>query len=211
MKKLIFAMSAFAALSLLAPSAGFAQQGVANEVGLYINPDGTGGSGTFVVGSLVDVFLVLINPTDVENGNMPYTTISSFGCTLNFNPVPNMDLFHTGEVFPPTGVNTGNSTNINQGFLEYIVGMPTPMPVTDGSVLLVALTFLNTQTTSTIVSLGPSSSDTIVGQMFYQSELGQPRAMYSVGGSHSAAVFIFNGQAVDVEDESFGSVKALFR
>ena len=45
-KKLIYAMSAIAAFSLLAPSAGFAQQGVANEVGLYMNPDGTGGSGT---------------------------------------------------------------------------------------------------------------------------------------------------------------------
>ena len=35
--------------------------------------------------------------------------------------------------------------------------------------------------------------------------------MYSIGGSHDAPVFIFNGEAVDVESESFGTVKALYR
>ena len=35
--------------------------------------------------------------------------------------------------------------------------------------------------------------------------------MYSMGGSHEAPVFVFNGEAVAVENESFGSVKALYR
>lgn len=211
MKNLLFAVSAIAALFLLAPGAGFAQGGFSNEVGLYLNPAGTGGSGTFEVSVPVDVFLVLTKPTDVEDGDSPYSTINSFGCTLNFTPIPNDNLVVMGESLALSAFNAGDSSDINQGFLEYIVGMSSPVPVTNEAALLVAFTFMNLDPVTTAVTLSPSSSDAIVGQMFFQSEVGQPRIMYSVGGSQEAAVFLFNGEAVDVEDESFGSVKALFR
>jgi hypothetical protein len=159
----------------------------------------------------VDVFLVLTKPTDVEDGDSPYTTINSFGCTLNFTPIPNDNLVIMGESLPQSGFNAGDSSDINQGFLEYIVGMSTPVPVANEAALLVAFTFMNLDPTTTAVTLGPSSSNAVAGKMFFQSEVGQPRVMYSVGGSPEAAVFLFNGEAVDVEDESFGSVKALFR
>jgi hypothetical protein len=47
--------------------------------------------------------------------------------------------------------------------------------------------------------------------MTYRSETGQQIAMYPISGSHEAPVFVFNGVAVPVEEESFGSVKALYR
>ena len=70
----------------------------------------------------------------------------------------------------------------------------------------------------TEVSLGPlDDSQSIPGEMAF---LGGHQSsgpdyiltiMYSMGGSHDAPVFVFNGEAVAVENESFGSVKALFR
>jgi hypothetical protein len=35
--------------------------------------------------------------------------------------------------------------------------------------------------------------------------------MHPVSGSHDAPVFLFNGEAVTVESDTFGSVKALYR
>ena len=64
------------------------------------------------------------------------------------------------------------------------------------------------------VSLGPSPSSDIPGQMcFLTYDLGPPNlvVMHSISGSHDAPVFLFNGEAVPVETDSFGSVKVLYR
>ena len=52
--------------------------------------------------------------------------------------------------------------------------------------------------------------------LFYPSNLIRGQAdhlliMYSMGASHDAPVFHFEGEAVAVENDTFGSVKALFR
>ena len=211
MKKLLFAVSALAALSLLAPSTGFAQHESSsnNQVGLFLNADGTGDTGTFEVGVPVSVYLVLINPTDVEDAEAPYATINAFECMLNFNGPA---LFKLADTFPPTAVNVGDNSDINQGFLEYIVGLGTSADVAAGSVTMISFQFMATNPGITEITLTQTSAPSIPGVMAFQSVTGQLREMYNATGTAGNIVFNFNAVGpVAIETESFGSVKALFR
>ena len=212
MKKLFFAVSALAALALLAPSTGFAQHEYSNQVGLYLTNDGTGGTGTMTVSAPVDVFLVLTKPTDVENSEAPYTTVNFFDCMLTFEPAGG--IFKLADALPPLSLNIGDANNIALGYLEYIVGIGADFPLTGTeSVWLVQFQFMATVATPIHVSLGPATAASITGEMSYMSEVGELRVMYSSGGDHASPVFTFNVPEgiVAVENESFGSVKALYR
>ena len=212
MNKLIVVVSAMAALSLLVPHAGFAQHEFSpnNIVGLYLEPDGTGANGTFDIGVPISVYLVLINPTDVENDDAPYATINAFECTLNFyGPA----LFLVDETLPPTAANDGDAGDINNGFLEYIVGLDTPLEVTAGSATLVSFQFMSTNPGVTEITLAPTSAPGIPGAMAYQSVAGEFRTMYPANGSFDFPLFCFNAYCgpSPAEDKCFGSVKALYR
>jgi len=211
MKKLLFVVSAITAFSLLALGTSSAEPTHPNEVGLYMTPDGYGATGTYVIDAPVEVYMVLTKPADVENGDAPYTSINAFALSVSFNPIPNNNLFFLGADLPPGSIDIGLRKDINQGVLDFFVGIPFDVPVTDESVVLATLYFFNMTTAPTAVTLGPEPRTNIEGQMIYQSEEGEIRVMHSVGGSHDAPVFIFNGEAVAVENESFGSVKALYR
>ena len=206
MKKLLFAVSALAALSLLAPSTGFAQHVYPNQIGIYEFSDGTGNTGTFDVGTPVTVFLVLTKP---EKDGVPINTINAFELTLNFNPAGN--LFKLAEVFPGNNVNVGDNSDINQGFLEYIVGFATDHAVTDESITLITFTFMHTAPGVIDVTLSPTSKPSIPGEMAYQSIPGDLRVGFTSAGPAGGPVFVFDGAAVATENESFGSVKALYR
>ena len=210
MKKLLFAVTAMIALTTLAPCTGFAEPTHPNEVGLYFeNEDGTGPTGAFGIGIPLNVYLVLTRPTDPMTGT-PYPTINAFECRLDFNPIGNM--FKLGEVFPGFNVNVGDNGNIGLGYLEYIVGFAEDVPVTNESVVLLMIVFMHTAEGVIEVTLGPrEGNQSIPGEMAFQSVQGQLRVMYSMGGSHDAPVCLFEGIAIAVEDESFGSVKALYR
>ncbi len=210
MKKLLFAVSALAALSLLAPSTGFAQiHDYDNQVGLFLAADGTGGTNSNDIGVPVFVYLVLLRPVDEMNGDAPYPDINAFECMLNFSGGA---LFKLGDAYPPTGINVGDNTDINQGFLEYIVGIGTSVPVTDGSVTLITFQFMATTPAETLINLTQTSRPGIPGEMAFQSISGELRVMYSAANDvPDDPVFSFNGGTVAVEDASFGSVKALFR
>ena len=214
MKKLFFVVSALAALSLLAPSTGFAQPEhvYSNQVGLFMSNDGFGATGTSDIGS-VTVFLVLIKPEDVDNAMAPYSSIRAFECTLNFTPAPVPgDLFLTGNTWPTPAVDIGKIKDIDAGIIEYVAAYGSPMPVSsDGSVELVAINFLNLAATPLVVSLSATSIPSIPGDMVFEAVQGDLRVMNSAGGNQDAGVFVFNGEAVAVESESFGSVKSLFR
>ncbi len=162
----------------------------------------------------VDVYLVLTRHTDVENGDAPYSFILAYELTLTFNPVPNDDLFLLDAVLPPENVDIGLRKDINEDFLDFTVGLATPasLPVTNESAVLVTLTFMNTNPGMTAISLGPTTRTSTPGEMDYIGENNPDiRVMYSMGGSHEAPVFMFNDEAVAVENASFGSVKALYR
>ena len=219
MNKLLFAVIAVIVFFLFSVGTSIAEPTQPNEVGLYMAPDGFSETGTYVIGELVDVYLLLTRPTDVNNDNLPYATVDAFELTLNFNPVPNNDLILLATEFPSRSINIGDNSDIKQGFLEYVVGVDFnfPLQVTDESVVLLTFTFINNSITPTEVTLGPTSKPGIAGQMAFESETGQLRVMYPVSGSPDAPVFIFNGEAVfdrgavTVENASFGSVKTLYR
>ena len=211
MKKLLFAVSALAALALLAPSTGFAQHVHPNQVGLWELPDGTGANGTDVIGAPVIVYLVLLKP---EKDGVPYDSLLAFECRLNFNPAGT--LYKLGDVFPPQALNVGDSNNIAAGYVEYAVGLGVEFPVTEGSVVLVAITFMHLAPgIMTEVSMSPISVPSVPGEMVFISEEGVMQPMYSAGGPEGNPdenpVWIFGGNATPIQTESFGSVKALFR
>lgn len=215
MKKLLFAVSALAALALLAPSTGFAQHVYYNQVGLYTTSDamGTDITGVADLGAPVNVYLVLTKPADVDNGMAPYTSINAFECTLAFSPAPNNNLFMLLATLPPNSVDVGQRKTINDGFLDYIVGIDllSPVPVTDESVVLITFQFMNNSPAGFLVYLTPTEKPALPGEMAYQGVQGELRVMNPSSGSHIAPVFQFGNPVVAIENESFGSVKALFR
>jgi hypothetical protein len=209
MKKLLIFVSAIITISLMMSDAGMAEPTHPNEVGLYLTEDGTGPTGTYVLGSPVVVYLVLTKPADVENGDVPYPSINGFECRLDFHPVPDNDLLLLDHVIPPQCIDFGPDKDMNMGFLEFLVGAisPSTIPVVNEAVVLVTMTFMNLNPATTVVTVGPPSWNP---QMVF-AVAGGGHEMYSIGGSVDAGVFEFNGEAVAVENESFGSVKALFR
>ncbi len=221
MKKFVIAVSVISVLSLLAPGGGFAEPTHPNEVGLYMSPDGYGATGTYDLDVAVTVYLVMTKPTDVETGE-PYQTLWGYALSLNFNPVPNDDLLFLGAVLPPSSIDVGRWKDINGGILEFVVGWATsetpPVMVVDEAAVLTEFTFMNLGPGSTEVSLRPVDTSSVGGELVFLGGGLPPyppgfpqRVMYPVSGSHEAPVFIFNGEAVAVENESFGSVKALYR
>ena len=209
MKKMLFVVTA---LSLLNLSSAISEPTHPNEVGLYTTRDGYGPTGTFEVGSPVEVYLVLTKPIDLIGGGLPHSTVSSFECRLNFNP--SGGLFLLGEILSPNGINIGDNSHLGDGYLEYIFAGD-DMPVVDEAVVLIEFLFLYNNASPVEVTLGPSSASSIPGEMAFLSRDFYPdwniNVMHSVSGSHEAPVFIFNGEAVAVENESFGAVKALYR
>lgn len=186
-----------------------------NQVGLYTTSDGLGATGTNIMGEAVNVYLVLTQPRDVENGNAPFTACQGFELSIHFSPVPNNNLFPLAMNLPPDSVDIGENKDINQGFLDFVVGvsLDSPVPVVDAAVQLIEFTFINFNPGMTAVSLTPyGPTNSIPGEMAFLGNRAEDlRVMHSKGGSHDAAVFIFNGMAVPVEIESFGSVKSLYR
>jgi hypothetical protein len=211
MKTLLIAACAISAIALFMSSNASAEPTHPNEVGLYTTPDGYGATGTFNVGVPVDVYLVLTKPTDVLNGTGSYTGVIAFELRLNFNPADN--LFKLADVLPPGSINIGDNSDIIQGYLEYIVGIDytVPLPVIDEAAVLISFQFVSFTVSPIEVTLGPTSVPFYPGQMAFLGELDVVQVMHPVSGSLDAPVFIFNGAAVAVENESFGSVKALYR
>ena len=208
MKKLLFAVSALAALSLLAPSTGFAQHMYDNQLGLYLSPDGMGATGTDQRNAPVNVYMVLTRPA--SNDGTPFSGITAFDCQLNFNPVGG--IFMTGENLNGEGFNIGDTSQIGAGFLEFIVGFAAEVPAeADGSVLLATLQFINSNLDQINITLSPASIPSIPGTIAFLP--GDPPLveMFPSSGSWAAPIFSFGGEATAIEEESFGSVKALYR
>jgi hypothetical protein len=208
------AVPAFFALFLFLPIASLGQPEYPNEVGVYLDSGGT--SPTGVVTTLLEpvtVYVVLVRPTDVNapGGGEPLELVQSFEFMLSFdNPDP---LVMLNDWIPPGAINLGEFYefyNFELGYLEYIVGVPDPRVVIDEAIHLVEITFLPVALGVTEVRIGPSSIPSIPGQMVFLGPW-EMYVMHPVSGDHDAPVFIFNGEAVPVETESFGSVKALYR
>ena len=145
MKNLITVVIVVCVFSLLVHNTGIADPTHPNEVGLYMTSDGTGATGTYVVGTPVNVYLVLTRPTNVDYGGGPFDVIIAMELGLHFNPVPSNDLFFMGALLPPGSIDIGVYKDINEGVLEFVVGIP-PMGfiiVANEAATLIEFTFLN--------------------------------------------------------------------
>ena len=197
MKKLLFAVSALAALSLLAPSTGFAQHVYDNQLGLYLTDDGFGATGSDDIGAEIAVYLVLTRPATPSG--VAWDGITAFECQLNFDPAGGI-------------VKTSDALN---GWLEYIVGFAAEVPKdVNDAVLLVSFRFIHLVPGVINVTLGPITSaiPSLQDKMSYVTPNQTLDEMFPSSGAPDAPVFTFGGgTVVPVEDASFGSVKALFR
>lgn len=209
MFKLIITVLAFFSFCTLSPGTGSAQDIFYNQIGLYLTPDGTGASSTDQIGAPVNVFLVVTNPADIFNGNAPIPGITAFDCQLNFNPTGG--LFVTGNALNGEGFNIGDTAHIYDGYLEFIVGFADYVTPVDNAILLVSLQFINSNVEGVYVTMGPASFPGIPGSMMFLPGDPPLMEMYPSSGAYDNPVFSFNGEVVTVENESFGSFKALFR
>ena len=216
MKKLFFAVSALAALALLAPSTGFAQVDPGlhqfdNVVGMFTTADGNGETSTNQMSTPVDVYVVLLRPAESVGGER-YATINAFEFTLQIDPAPQGQIFKLKDDVPPGSVDVGAIKDFNNGTLEYIVGVSdsSPVVVTDGAAVLVSYTFLNNSVGGFDFYIEPVSIPSIADNMAFQSVAGELRTMWPASDDWALPIFSFNGEAVPVDEASFGSVKALF-
>ena len=210
MKKLPLIMSAFALLLLVVPVWSIAQDSYPNEVGLFVNPDATGPAGISPqIQVPTDIWLVLTNVVDLENGGAPMETVKGFECRIGVAPDPTGDFFLLDFDFADSNASSVNIGNWSDG--ELIVGYALPVSVADENVVLAKITVFCNSSTRYDLSLNPTSKPGIPGEMAFVGEDGTIKQMYSIGGSIGATVFSIYGEAVAVENESFGSVKALYR
>ncbi len=210
MKKLSLIMSACAILLLVAPIWSIAQDEYPNEVGLYTNPDATGPYGISPPLSVpTDIWLVLSNVVDLENGGVPMEMVTAFECQIGVTPDPLNDFYLLSYDFGDS-----NSTAINVGDWsdgELIIGLATPVFIANGTAFLAKITIMALSSTRYDLSLNPTSKPGIPGEIAFVGDDGTIKKMNSIGGAVGATVFSIFGEAVAIENESFGSVKALYR
>lgn len=157
----------------------------------------------------MNVYLVLTKPTKLLDGGAPCVSVKAFEVSLFFNPIGG--IFKLADVLGGEGINIGDAINIQDGYLEYIVGFAEGYPVIDEAFTLISFTFLNTNTSMVEVTLGEVCCPSLPGEIAFLPSSPPVEIMHPVSGSFDDPVFLFNGMAVGVENESFGSVKALFR
>ena len=201
MFKLIITLLVCVSLSTLMPCVGSAQHIYSNQIGLFMNSDGTGATSTNEIGAPVNVYLVLLNPSD--DSGTPFSGITAFDCQLNFNPIGG--LFVTNIALNGEGLNIGDVNNIDQGYLEFLAGFADVVLAIDGAVLLISLQFINTNVGEVYVTMSPISQPSFPDAMsFLPGEISMLYVMYPASGDYENPVFAFNGQAVPVVKESFG-------
>ncbi len=222
MKKMFFAVSALAALSLLAPSVGFAAQGTAaNQIGIYSDATGDVDSANIDIApsNVFHAYLVLTNPINNTrdggtNTNTPVTMVEGFEVRVIKPAGLNATWFQMGEALPPDGIDAGTAP-------DYVVGFGTPFAVVGNATVLIDWTLMMLSGDPHEWYLGLTSFPSLDGTMSYQDadDTTVPHdqgniplvSAYPSSGDYADAVFSVNGTAVAIENESWGNVKALFR
>ncbi len=215
MKKLLFAVSALAALSLLAPSAGFAQ-GAFNQLGVYTDIAGGGDNVNVTVPmyTAFTAYLVVTNPYNTEFddglGNISERAVhrvSAFECQVRW--VAGGGII-TGTTIPNLGVNFGTPP-------DYIVGYDTPIDVVGGAGVLISWTILVGDIDSHEIFMDIFSSPSIPGAMAIADgddvNPGDLVQVFPASGGFANPVFGINPvpPVVAIEEASWGNVKSLFR
>jgi len=207
MKKMLFAVSALAALALLAPSAGFAQAN--NQLGLYTDQAATPASANTTQPAFApfDVYLILTQPVN-ENfagggTSVPVTNIGGFELSLT---VPaNLTTLSFVTATPSARVGAAP---------DYIYGFGSPLPVVGNLVVLGTFSFMAMDSAIANAFMGPSSVPGIPGKMAFidSDDANAMVACYPSTGAFANPVLSVSGNdAVPNVTESWGGVKSLFR
>ncbi len=201
MKKLLFAVTALAALSLLAPSTGFAD-GALNQLGFYTDADmgGVNTSGTAPF-EQVSVYVVLSNP---HNGTELLDSIGGY----EYGYVADSELTVLSTTFSSDGIDVGEAGN-------HIVGLGSPLPVgAEGYVLIATMNvmYMVTDGTPRYFHLAVTTPASIADHMaIIWGPLGTLQAIYPASGDFADPVFSFNGDVVATDNVQLDEIKAMYR
>jgi len=201
MKKLLFAVTALAALSLLAPSTGFAD-GSYNQIGFYTDEAMTSVNAVADAPyATVPVYVVLTNP---HNGTDRLADIGGY----EFGYVAGADLTVLSMTFSSDGIDVGAAGN-------HIVGLGAPLVVGDDfSVLLGTMSVLYgvTDGSAREFHLAVTDPASIPGTMaIIWGPSGTLQAVYPSSGSYDDPVFSINGDVVATENIHMDEIKAMYR
>ncbi len=208
MKKLFFAVFALAALSLIAPSTGFAQ-GAHNQLGWYADAD----MGAVYIDSsayqTVEVFMIVTNPYNESEGR-PMVSIGGveFGFTLP-----------THNVLSTTWSNPDSALDVAGVPSDHIVGWGVPVPVVGNAVQIGTKSVLLMDASTTFVNLSVvTTPPSIPGNLaLLDADPGSGdglQALYPSSGDLANPIFGFNtgeGVIVATESTTFDGLKALYR
>jgi len=214
MKKLLFVVYALAAISLLAPSAGFAQDWE-NRIGIYTTPDPVDGAAeilTPIQNVPFNVYFVLTSPT-FDDGS-PVDQIDAFEFTVTIGPGTS-GIFKLSQTLWPSSLNIGADGNPFNA--EFAVGGAIPQPVVNGALVLVTWNLMVTNVSAPYYFyLNPTSKPAIAGSMAVNyPAIGVNNAVLiactASSGDGVTPVFALGDVAIATEYDTFGGVKALFR
>lgn len=189
----------------------------ANQVGLYLEQDGSGPLGSTALNVPFTVYLVLTDPVDPSGTTSTVQAAVGFELSILFEPAPVHHLQLQNVILAEDALDIGISRDVSTGAIDFAVGIPIGKgpKVIDGAVVLAELQFLalgSDPVTATLVPLRAIQS--IPGEMCYVSDGPFPNdntivPMRAINGD--GVDFEFNGVALAAESRTFGSVKALFR
>lgn len=209
MKKLLFAVCALAAISLLAPDAGYAQW--ENRIGMYTTANADAAyipsAAPF---STHTIYFVVSNPV---GASAPFPNIDAFEFKVVAQPASGW--FKLSEVKPVGVIDVGVVDTV-AGTYEYIAGWPAGLPVVGGMVKVMEWSILLQNSDPLLFFLQPISSTTpsVPGMLAVNYTSGEGAELAGCMPSSegfASAVFAINGTTVATESETFGGVKALFR
>ncbi|MBK7769340.1 MAG: hypothetical protein IPI48_02070 [bacterium] len=213
MKKLLFAVCALAAISMLAPSGGFAQ--FENRIGLYTTETASFAHlNTQAPFAPFNMYLLAINPLNSDGS--PATFVDGFECRLS---VTGPAYFSLSQTLPP------NSLDVDGDPRGFAVGMAAPAAVTNGSVVLMTWNVMlqaaidDTGCPDNCVNhwkvfLGPATAPSVPGGFMALNVPNSPVLLVPQSpssGANDVPVFTIGETGVATETSAFGAVKALFR
>ncbi|MCP4574330.1 MAG: hypothetical protein GY838_18395 [bacterium] len=204
MKKLFFAMFALAALSLLAPSSGVADN---NQIGIYTTstpvPNSADARYDGALPGQFTCYIVCTNPWNNVTAGVDAAIVQLGG--FEFQVILPPDFLIIGTTYPP------NVLNLNSPPTFYCAGA---IDVVDSRVLLVTLTLATFSGTSglmyldavpTAPSIPGSLAITDAGNAFELIEA------YPASGDLAEPVFGIAMDVVPSEDASWSELKALYQ
>lgn len=213
MKKLLFAVCALAAISLLAPNAGFAQDPDPNvwenRIGVYTTADAASASMVSQVAFVpFNLYLVLSNPTNSDGS--PAAAVDGFEATVT---ITGPSYFALSTTLAGAG-----GLDVDDSAGGFACGWAAPLPVVNGFVHLVTWQYMLQAPANNSapfrIFLGPATAPSVPGGYMainVPASATLLRPCLPSSNDFANPVFAIGETPIATETASFGEVKALFR